>query len=419
MEKIGKQKSDKKATRNLRREAHKIMKPRYKFFLWLTRVLTSPLIKFKYHAKIEKFDGRNGRNYLILFNHQTPFDQFFIVSAFRSLKSTIRLVATEDVTSNGFFSKFLTYAYGIIPFKKQTIDVKAVAECVKTARCGGNVALAPEGNRTYSGETCYIRPSVSSLIKALKLPVVFFVIKGGYGVEPRWSSVKRKGKMTCGVTRVIEYEEYKDLSKEELYSIVKNELYRNESNDGEVFKSRKKAEKLERLIYVCSHCGFSEFTSRGNTLTCKSCGRKAKYNENKTFSGDFPFKTVLEWYKYQEDYIRKADLSNYVDKPAFADKARISRVIPYKRKVPMYKNAKLSLFADRLEIKSKKGEAVIRFDDMSGATVLGRNKVNLITADAVYQIKGNKAYNAIKYMHFYFAFAQNKENADGSTFFGI
>lgn len=412
-------KSKKKALRAEKKASKKIMKPRYKFFMWLTHVITTPIIKLKYHAKIKKFDGRDGRNYLILFNHQTPFDQFFIVSAFRSLKSTIRLVATEDVTSNGFFSKFLTYAYGIIPFKKQTVDVKAVTECMKTAECGGNIALAPEGNRTYSGETCYIRPSVASLIKALKLPVAFFIIQGGYGVEPRWSSIKRKGKMTCGVTRVLEYDEYKDLSKEEIYTIVKNELYRNESNDGATFKSRKRAEKLERLIYVCPHCGLAEFKSRKDMLTCKACGRKARYNEDKTFSGDYTFNTVLEWYKYQEDYIRKADLSNYVDKPAFTDKVRISRVIPYKKKVPIYKKATLSLYANRLEIKSKKSGKTLPFESVTGATVLGRNKLNVIVDEVIYQIRGKKAFNAIKYMHLYYVFSQSKEEADGSFFFGI
>ena len=409
----------KRALKKERRAARKVMKPRYKFFMWLTHVLTAPIIKFKYHAKINKFDGRDGRNYLILFNHQTPFDQFFIGAAFRSLKKTIRLVATEDVTSNGFFSRFLTFAYGIIPFKKQTTDVKAVAECMKTAECGGNIAIAPEGNRTYSGETCYIRPSIAGLIKALKLPVLFFTIDGGYGVEPRWSSKRRKGKMTCGVTRVLEYEEYKNLSKDEVYDIVKNELNHDESSDGRVYKSRRSAEKLERLIYVCPHCGLSEFTSRKDTLTCKSCGRSVKYNADKTFSGDFGFKTGLEWYKYQEEYIKSADLSAYTDTPAFTDTVRLSRVIPYVIKVPVYKKAHLSLYADRIVFKSRKGEKTFEYKDVKGMTVLGRNKLNVITDGTTYQIKGSKAFNAVKYMHFYYVFAQKEGVSDGSIFFGI
>ena len=391
-------------------------KARYGFFMWLTRIIVLPVIKFSYRAKIKKFKGLDKKNCLILFNHQTPFDQFFVLSAF---KKTIRLVSTEDVTSNGFASRLLTGAYGIIPIKKQTSDVKAVLECMQIAKNGGTIAVAPEGNRTYSGETCYIRPSIAGLIKVLKLPVVFFKIRGGYGVEPRWSNVKRKGKMTCEVTRVLEYDEYKDLSKDEIYETVKTELYENESDDGEKFYSKKSAEKLERVFYVCPYCGFAEFTSKNDAVTCKKCNRTAKYGADKTFSGDFPFKTVLEWYRFQEDYIVKADMTGYKETPAFTDIAKMSRVIPYVRKAPIFKGAEVSLFSDRITVKSGKAENILPFDKISSVSVLGRNKLNVYFGDDIYQFKGKKSFNALKYMHFYYVYSQKKEGKESGFFFGI
>lgn len=392
------------------------LKARYGFFMRLTRIITFPVIKFAYRAEIKKFDGLKGKNCLILFNHQTPFDQFFLLAAFRK---TIRLVSTEDVTSNGPISRILTGAYGIIPIKKQTSDVRAVLECMKIAKDGGTIAVAPEGNRTYSGETCYIRPSIAGLIKTLKLPVVFFKIQGGYGVEPRWSDVKRKGKMSCGVTRVLEYDDYKNLSKDEIYSIVKTELYRNESDDGEKFYSKKSAERLERVLYVCPHCGFTEFASKNDTVTCKSCGKSAKYGPDKTFSGDFHFKTVLEWYKFQEEYVVKTDMSEYAKTPAFTDRVKISRVIPYVKKIPLCKNAEVSLFADKITVKTRKGERIMPFDNISSVTVMGRNKLNVYLGEDVYQFKGKKSFNALKYMHFYNVYLQKREGKESGFFFGI
>ena len=391
-------------------------KARYGFFMWLTRIITFPVIKIAYRAKIKKFGGLGKKNCLILFNHQTPFDQFFVLSAF---KKTIRLVSTEDVTSNGFASRLLKGAYGIIPIKKQTSDVKAVLECMQVAKNGGTIAVAPEGNRTYSGETCYIRPSIAGLIKVLKLPVVFFKIKGGFGVEPRWSNVKRRGKMTCEVTRVLEYGEYKDLSKDEIYDIVKTELYENESDDGERFYSKKSAEKLERVLYVCPYCGFSEFTSKNDVVTCKKCKKTAKYGADKTFSGDFPFKTVLEWYRFQEDYVTKADMTEYGGVPAFTDVAKMSRVIPYVRKVPLFKSAEVSLFSDRISVRSEKGDKILPFDKILSVSVLGRNKLNVYFGEDIYQFKGEKGFNALKYMHFYNVYSQKKEGKQSGFFFGI
>ena len=394
----------------------KILKPRYAFFMWLTRIILFPIIKFKYRAKIKKFNGLKGRNFVILFNHQTPFDQFFVLSAF---KGAIRLLSTEDVVSNGKISHLLKYAYGIVPIKKHTTDVKAVMECIKIAESGGTLAIAPEGNRTYSGETSYIRPAIASLLLMLKLPVVFFTIRGGYGVQPRWSDVRRKGKMSCQVTRVLEYDEYKDMGKGELLDLITSELYVNESSDGEKFYSKKRAEKLERVLYVCPHCGFSEFKSEKNKVYCTKCNREAVYGEDKTFSGDFPFKAVLEWCKFQEDYIVKTDFTALGEKAIFNDSAKVLEVIPYVKKVPIYKRAKIRLFGDKMTITGDGKELVLTFDKISAATVLGRNKLNVYTIDKVYQLKGDSSFNALKYMHFYNVYSQKLEGKTGDFIFGI
>ena len=54
-----------------------------------------------------------------------------------------------------------------IPIKKQTMDITAVKNCILVAREGGTICIAPEGNRTYSGRTEYMRPSIASLAKKL------------------------------------------------------------------------------------------------------------------------------------------------------------------------------------------------------------------------------------------------------------
>jgi 1-acyl-sn-glycerol-3-phosphate acyltransferase len=63
--------------------------------------------------------------------------------------------------------------------------MKAVKTCVRVAKEGGTIAIAPEGNRTYSGVTESIKPSITGLIRLLRIPVAIFRIEGGYGVHPR------------------------------------------------------------------------------------------------------------------------------------------------------------------------------------------------------------------------------------------
>ena len=165
----------------------------------------NPYTRWKYHIKIEKFKQEEDRPYLVLFNHQTALDQFIVGSSF---EKPIYYVASEDLFSNGFVSRLLEWAVAPIPIKKQATDAHAVLTCLRVMKEGGTIAIAPEGNRTFSGKTEYIKSVIVRFVKALKMPLVLYRIEGGYGVQPRWSDVARKGKMRSYVHKVIQPEEY-------------------------------------------------------------------------------------------------------------------------------------------------------------------------------------------------------------------
>ena len=191
------------------------LRPRHRVVRNIAYAVLYPYTKLKYNIKIEPFREQGDRAYLILMNHQTAFDQFFVGMTFRG---PVYYVASEDLFSNGWISSLLRWLVAPIPIKKQTSDVAAVKNCVRVAKEGGTIAIAPEGNRTYSGRTGYMNPAIASLTKLIKLPVALLRIEGGYGVHPRWSDVVRRGKMRAYVSRVIEPEEYAGLSKSELFS---------------------------------------------------------------------------------------------------------------------------------------------------------------------------------------------------------
>ena len=176
-----------------------------------------PYSKWKYGIKVERFREQEDRGYLILLNHQTPFDQFFVGMAFRG---AVYYLATEDIFSNGWISSLIRWLVAPIPIKKQTTDLAAVMNCIRIAREGGTIAIAPEGNRTYSGKTEYMSPTIASLARKMGLPIALYRIEGGYGVQPRWSDKVRKGKIRCYVSRVIQPEEYATMTNEELFAAM-------------------------------------------------------------------------------------------------------------------------------------------------------------------------------------------------------
>lgn len=362
-----------------------------------------PYSKWKYGVTADPFKEQGDKPYLILYNHQTPFDQFFVGISF---KKHVYYLATEDIFSNGWVSSLIRWLVAPIPIKKQTTDITAVRNCMRVAREGGSIAIAPEGNRTYSGKTEYMSPAIAGLAKMLKLPIALYRIEGGYGVQPRWSDGIRKGKIHAYVSRVIEPEEYAALTDEELFRMIESGLMVNEGTaDGE-FKSNKQAEYLERAIYVCPYCGLSEFESSGNVIECKKCHRKIEYGADKKLTGvgfSFPFEYVTQWYDYQKEYVCSLDVTQLTQEPLYRDTASLSEVIVYKRKQLLRKTAAVTLYGDRILIdEGSENALVLPFADVSAAAVLGRNKLNIYYDNKVYQLKGGKRFNALKYVNIYF-----------------
>lgn len=398
----------------------KWIKKRHVVVTKIVSLVLKPYVRIRYGMKLEKFKQQKDTPYLILLNHQTPFDQFFVGMCF---KGAIYYVATEDIFSNGFISSLIKFLVAPIPIKKQTTDVSAILNCIRIAKEGGAIAIAPEGNRTYSGRTEYMSPSIVPLARKLKMPIALYRIEGGYGAEPRWSDVVRKGKMRGYVARVIEPEEYAAMTDDELFKAISEGLYVNEAvADGE-FRHRRLAEYLERAIYVCPDCGLSIFESRKNMLECKKCRKKIEYLPTKELRGvgfEFPYRFVAEWYDYQKDFINSLDVTSLADTPVYRDRARVSEVIVNKKKELMYKSAEIALFGNCVEIYDE-GKLLHKFsfDRASAVTVLGKNKLNIYFEGKIYQLKGSKRFNALKYVHFYHRYT-NIEKGDGNgKFLGL
>ena len=385
---------------NKKKKKKKWIKTRHRIveriLLWILR----PYCKIKYGVKFEKFKEKDQGPYLVLYNHQTGFDQFFVGIPF---KLPVYYVASEDIFSMGVASKIIKYLVEPIPIKKQTADVSAVMNCMRVAREGATIAIAPEGNRTYSGKQVYIKPAIVGLIRALKMPVAFVRIEGGYGVQPRWSDVVRRGKIRVYVSSVLRQDEYKEMTDDEILECVKRELYVDEGKVTGEFHSKQLAEYLERAIYVCDDCGLSEFESHGDIIHCKRCGKRIRYLPTKELSGvdnDFRFRFVSEWYDYQNDFINSLDLKLYTDIPLYSEKVDLSEVILYKNKELIEENVTLELFGDKITISGESIEKMtFDFDTVSAISVLGKNKLNVYSGGKVYQIKGDKRFCALKYVN--------------------
>ena len=391
------------------------IRKRHKVVTEIARVVLRPYCRLRYGLTLPKAKDLIREQSVILLNHQTPFDQFFVGMFFRD---PVYYMATEDIFSNGFISKVIKYVVAPIPIKKQTTDVQAVMNCIKVVREGGSIAIAPEGNRSYSGKTEYMNPAIAPLVKKLGLPLVLFRIDGGYGKEPRWSDVVRKGKLECTIPRVLRPEELKEMSNEEVFAAIEEGLYVNEACTGPEFHHKELAQYMERAVYVCPECGLSEFESRGDLVTCSKCGLQARYLPNKELQGvnkPFPFKYVNDWYEYQKDYVNRLDTRTYTDTPIYEDRVQLRRVIVYKRKELLHKDARLAIYRDRIEA----ADMVMPFEEISTVAVLGKNKLNIYHGKDLYQVKSGKRFNALKYVNLFYRSRNLMRGDEDGKFLGL
>ena len=378
-----------------------------------------PYVHFKYGIKIEKYKDQEKRPYLILLNHQTPFDQFFVGM---TLRGVVYYMATEDIFSNGWISSVIRYLVAPIPIKKQTTDIRAILNCLKVAKEGGSICIAPEGNRTYSGRTEYMNPSIVSLARKLGMPILLYRIEGGYGSEPRWSDVVRKGNIKVYCARAVQPEEYAGMTDDELFAVIRNTLYVDEACEDFEYKHPKLAEYLERAIYYCPFCGLSEFHSHGDIIKCKKCNREIRYLPSKKLEGvgfDFPHEYVAGWYNAQKDFMNSLDITSYGSDVIYTDRARISEVIVYDRKVPLCENAEITLCGNKITAHGEGIDLEFPFDETTAVTVLGKNKANIYHGGKIYQLKGDKRFNALKYVHIYHRYKNIIKGDQNEQFLGL
>ena len=391
------------------------VKFRHKVVYTLLRPVVAPYVAWKYGIKVERFKEENGRQYLIVMNHQTGFDQFFPCMAFRQ---PLYFIASEDIFSIGWVSRLLTWLVAPIPIRKQTTDIQAVKNCIKVAKEGGSICLAPEGNRTFHGRTIYMNPSIGSLARKLALPIAVFRIEGGFGIQPRWSDVVRKGRMRGYVSQVIEPEEFKDLTAHELYERIEKALYVDEGREAGPYVHKKAAEYLERAMYVCPYCGLSEFESHDDLIRCKKCNRQIRYTPTTALEGvgfEFPHKFVADWYDYQCEFVNNLDVRSLSDEPIYEDEAQLSEVIVYKRKELLKEHVSVKLYGDKIVI----DDQVYPFSEVFAVVVLGKNKVNIYHDKKIYQLKGDKRFNALKYVNLYHRYKNLVSENENGKFLGL
>ena len=322
-----------------------------------------------FRAKIESPPGP----FLLLSNHLTDQDPILLGSAFRP---QMYFVASEHILRKGFISRLLEFIFNPIARQKGGNAASTVKGIIRTLRAGCNVALFPEGNRTWDGITGPIPPATAKLARSSGAYLVTYRMKGGYLTSPRWGGSRiRKGRMTGSIVGVYSPEELKAMSSEEVYTVICRDLYEDawetQREEPVNYVGKDPAEHLETFLFACPECGsLHSLKSKGDRISCTKCGASSRYLDTGLLEGDFRFSTMPEWSRWQDGLI-DAIIAENSDEPVFSDDGVELQEISSAKEGKKLGIGRLALFRDRLELP---GGIVIPGSEISGMSIRGANE---------------------------------------------
>lgn len=371
------------------------LRARHKAVFAVLRGVFGAHCAIKYNYKAVKSDIKPP--FLLMCNHATALDPIF---ASLSFKCPVYYCSTDDLFGIPVATPLLKYLVAPIPKMKSGMDMRAIRDCITVIKEGGAVGIFPEGNRTLDGTQWEMTEAVAKFVKMCATTLVLYNIEGGYGSDPRWGVSVRKGKMRGYVKRVLTPDEFNAMTNSQLYDLICRELDVNALQGDVKFKSRRRAENIERALYMCPHCnGLSTLRSKGTRFKCDNCGKEWEYSEDLRISPSDYGDTVPQWFKRQQSELKA--LLNGSSDVVFAD----DRVALYESRGGRNKKrlAKGSVSADvnGLTFHSKRADFSFPYAKMSNLAIARKNKIEFYADGVTLQIVGDDRFCSVKYLHLF------------------
>lgn len=365
---------------------HKIT---YAILRFLSFIYTRWILGFRCK---DRYKIKKGESIIVLSNHQTDSDPLCI---FPSFKGRLYPVATDTIYYGKFKGKLFNWWSAAITKKKGAVDKECILSMLKTVKEGGSLILFPEGNRTYAEFQFYITPNFAKLIRRLSCTIVLYNINGGTGVRPRFSKARRRGKFYGKIRRVIKKDEYDKMTDDELFKVIKESLKVFDSDSGLLYKSKTRAEYLERMFFVCPKCeSVASLNSHGSTLSCEKCDFTLEYNENLTISTsdtNIKFSKLLDYWNWQKRFVKKIDVT--CNDIIFSDKVKLLKCEKFKNNIKLYEGL-ASLCSNSFIF----GDIKFNIKDIEIASVVSGTKLTMTITGVDYLVLGDERFNPLKYV---------------------
>lgn len=366
------------------------------------RILLQPIrlfMKLRFNYTYECIKHIEGP-YIMVANHNLELDPLALGCA---AHNHVYFVASEHILRKGFLSRLMMYFVKPIIHQKGRQGIRSVKEMLKTLQAGANVAIFPEGNRSFNGITMDMNPSIARVAQRSGAKLITYKIEGGYLTQPRWSTTIRRGELRGVCVNVYTPEQLKEMDESQIMAAIISDLsedaYETQEKKPVAYKSKKLALGMESTLFMCPSCGkMGTLHSDDANLFC-DCGFSAVYDV-------YGYLTDKEGKKYTVTELdiagRKALEERFGaytgDEPFFTDSITLYEIDDNHNTLGS-ETGNLSVYADRFECCGR----VYRFEEMDGMAIYSRSAIimNRKKEKGHIEIKGDIAFNALKYLYCY------------------
>lgn len=357
-----------------------------------------PFLRLKFRYSYDPLPDIKGP-YLLLANHNTDFDPLFIGAA---CPTQMYFVATEKILRMGFLSSLVMALFQPIIHYKGKTGISSVKEILHKLKEGKNVALFPEGNRSFNGLTGEFVPATGKMAKRSGAALITYRLHGGYFTSPRWSAGLRRGRMRGEVAHVYTPEVLKDMTEKEINEAIRNDLqmdaYEEQKRDPIPYEGSDLALGLESTLFACPKCGkISSLHSSGNTLSCTLCDFSAEYDVYGYLKDSEGREYTITDLDARQKKLIKELAALPPEEILFHDSITVE-TIGSSHEVVSKEIMEIRAYSDRLEI----GDRSLPFEAISGMAINQRNLLIIHCADESHlELSGEISFSALKYLYLY------------------
>ncbi|MCR5663734.1 MAG: 1-acyl-sn-glycerol-3-phosphate acyltransferase [Oscillospiraceae bacterium] len=331
---------------------------------------------------------------LLIPNHSCGWDPLLVAMSLP--EKQVYFVASEHIFRLGFVSRLLERFLAPIPRKKASSGADTVKACLRHLKAGHSVCLFAEGEQTWDGVSRPVFPATGKLVKSSGATLVTYRIEGAYLSLPRWGKGVRRGRVHGAPVGIYPPETLRSMTPQAINALIERDLYENawtrQRENPVAFKGRRRAEGLERMLYLCPSCRrIGTLQSRGDRVFC-SCGLDLHYTEEGFFNPCEPFSTLADWDAWQRKTLKTIDFSP--SEPCFSDEGAVLSRIGAGHREELLARGKLLRYADRLEC----GAFSFPADEIVSMAMVQDHLLLFSFRDEYYQIRAGKNANLKKYL---------------------